>query len=285
MTQAGTPLTQENTSRLFKHFNGEGPPANDRWAALWDAGDFLPWDQGIPNPALVDLFGTRQDLLGVSAFIEDETGERRRKRALVPGCGRGYDVLLLSSLGYDAYGLEVSSKAVDEARAWADEHLADYPVRDESGGRGKTSFALGDFFSDDWISQADGHDTFDFIYDYTEKQFFCALSPDLRSAWAKRYWELLSTHPESLIVCVEFPTTKKLSAGGPPYASPSSVYLAHLGHPGQEITYDVDGSPSLGIGEENARSVGFSRIAHWKAERSHAMGNGTDWVSVWRRGM
>lgn len=37
-------------------------------------------------------------------------------KALVPGCGKGYDVLLLSAFGYDATGLEISSKALEEAR-------------------------------------------------------------------------------------------------------------------------------------------------------------------------
>jgi hypothetical protein len=111
-------------------------------------------------------------------------------------------------------------------------------------------------------------------------QFFCALSPELRPSWARRYWDLLSTNPESVIICVEFPTQKKLSSGGPPYASPSSAYLAHLGYPGQGILYDSEGMPINPAGQQEA---GFQRVGHWKAENSHAMGNGTDWVSVWRR--
>lgn len=172
MAESGKPLNQEEVSRLLRHFSGEGPPANDRWAALWDAGDFLPWDQGIPNPALVHVMENRQDLIGASVFIQDdEKGERRRKRALVPGCGRGYDVLLLSSLGYDAYGLEVSAKAVEEANTWAEEHLADYPVRDQAAGPGTARFIIGDFFSNEWIARMDPVDKFEFIYDYTVSGF------------------------------------------------------------------------------------------------------------------
>lgn len=113
-------------------------------------------------------------------------------------------------------------------------------------------------------------------------QFFCALSPDLRPSWARRYWDLLSTQQESVVVCVEFPTQKKLTLGGPPYASPSSVYLAHLSHPGQEIPYDVEGAP-INAELELENPIGFRRVGHWNAEKSHPMGKGMDWVSVWRR--
>lgn len=167
----GKPITEESRLRLLEHFSGEGPPPNDRWSALWDAGDFLPWDQGIPNPALVDVMQGRQELVGSSPLVE-EHGELRRKRAFVPGCGRGYDVLLLASLGYDAYGLEVSTTAVEKAQAWAEEHAADYPIRDETVGCGKAKFILGDFFSNQWIQQGDGIDKFEFIYDYTVSQSF-----------------------------------------------------------------------------------------------------------------
>ncbi|PWY73039.1 putative thiol methyltransferase [Aspergillus heteromorphus CBS 117.55] len=269
------PGIEENKLRLLKHFGGEGPPANDRWAALWDAGDFLPWDQGVPNPALVDVMRDRQDLVGDSVLVDDG-GERRRKRALVPGCGRGYDVLLLSSLGYDAYGLEVSSKAVQEAQSWAAQHLDDYPVRDESIGRGKAQFIAGDFFDDAWVAHADGVGKFDFIYDYT---FFCALAPSLRPACALRFCSLLASLPGSVMICVEFPTFKTLSQGGPPFAMPSSVYVAHLGHPGQEIPYEEAGIPKERC---EGGGPGLQRVAHWKAVRSHPMGRDTDWVSVWK---
>lgn len=163
----GKPLTEDSRLRLLEHFSGDGAPPNDRWAALWDAGDFLPWDQGTPNPALVDILQDRRDLVGESALVEDGKGGLRRKRAFVPGCGRGYDVLLLASFGYDAYGLEVSKTAVDMAQAWAEEHTADYPMQDKAVGRGTAKFILGDFFSNDWIQQADGLNKFEFIYDYT----------------------------------------------------------------------------------------------------------------------
>ena len=98
---------QEARAKLMSHFADDSAAKPDRWSALWDKGDFLPWDRGQPNPALIDVLADRQDLIG-DRMKEDASGDKRRKKALVPGCGRGYDVLLLASFGYDAYGFEVS---------------------------------------------------------------------------------------------------------------------------------------------------------------------------------
>ena len=136
-----------------------------RWAALWDKGDFLPWDRGGPNPALIDALTHRQGLLGTST-IPDETGGLKRKKALVPGCGKGYDVLLLASFGFDSYGLEVSESAVKAAVREREMHGLSYPVRDSSVGSGIVEFVNGDFFASDWmVSMAIKQ--FDLIYDYT----------------------------------------------------------------------------------------------------------------------
>lgn len=159
-------LTSDARARLLEHFSGDGPPANDRWAALWNKGDFLPWDRGTPSPALKDALEEHEQLFGHSVFIKDSvTGATRRKRALVPGCGRGYDVLLLASFGYDAYGLEVSSKAVSCCKEFAAENK--YPVKDGSIGPGQATFILGDFFKEDWLSEVKGGQDFELFYDYT----------------------------------------------------------------------------------------------------------------------
>ena len=100
----------------MEHFAGDTAEHQDRWSQLWDKGDFLPWNRGAPNPALVHFLSDRQDLIGTSTVEDDEKGGTRRKRALLPGCGRGYDVLLLASFGYDVYGLEVSESAVERCR-------------------------------------------------------------------------------------------------------------------------------------------------------------------------
>ena len=162
---------QEDRARLMAHFAGDLSKHQNKWSDLWDKGDWLPWDRGMPNPALVDTLADRQDLLG-SRWTEDALGKKRRKRALVPGCGKGYDVLLLSSFGYDAFGLEVSGTAVkrcyEEQEAYGDK----YPVRDESAGAGKVTFMVGDFFGTDWMKNIEGDGKVDLIYDYTVRMAF-----------------------------------------------------------------------------------------------------------------
>ncbi|OAA63449.1 Thiopurine S-methyltransferase [Niveomyces insectorum RCEF 264] len=268
----------QSRTKLLDHFSGEGPPTNDRWAALWEAGDLLPWDRGQPNPALEDALAQRRDVLGTSVFVESaQTGHARRKRALVPGCGRGYDVLLLSSYGYDAYGLDVSSKAVGLCAEYAEKHKDDYPVKNEGAGAGKAVFLVGNFFADNWRSQVDGDQTFELFYDYT---FFCALHPSMRAAWSLRYAQLASPRAETRLICLEFPTFKEPSSGGPPFSAPPSVYLAHLSHPGKEQEYDHEGK-LLNERDENTVGPRFQKIAHWQPDRTHDVGRGTDWVSVW----
>ena len=157
-------MTTDVRARLFAHFKespdrAQGP----KWTELWET-DFVPWDRGRANPALEDTLRDQTALLGSPWTIDGSN--RRRKRALVPGCGRGYDVLLLASFGYDAYGLEISPAAVEKSKEYAQAHAKDYPPRETANGSGKVGFVLGDFFSDDWFEQAGGS-TFELIYDYT----------------------------------------------------------------------------------------------------------------------
>ena len=169
MTHTTNDEPMDARARLLKHFAGATAQHSDRWSNLWDKGDFLPWDRGAPNPALVDLLLDRRDSIGTSAVDNNnnEQGGRHRKRALVPGCGRGYDVLLLASFGYDAYGLEVSESAVKMCRKEQEANGHRYPVNDASVGAGKVVFLKGDFFEDQWAKAIEDEATFDLIYDYT----------------------------------------------------------------------------------------------------------------------
>ena len=114
-------------------------------------------------------------------------------------------------------------------------------------------------------------------------KFLCALPPVMRPKWSKRYNELLS--PEGRLVCLEFPTFKTPSAGGPPWALPPKIYEAHLPRPGEELSYGESGElleSKLGDPVSN----GLQRIAHFQPKRTHEIGVNsegkvTDWIGVW----
>lgn len=148
-------------SRLREHFTGaELSTHTTKWDDLWKEG-FVPWDRGFPSPALVDLLAERKDLF---------PAKQGRKKALVPGCGKGYDVLLLSSWGYDAYGLDASEKALDAAKQTQKESEGQDIYKTKEGvQKGSVNWLSGDFFANDFLKGVEGEPTFDLIYDYTAR--------------------------------------------------------------------------------------------------------------------
>ena len=163
-----TMTLQETRERPKAHFSNNSASDPRKWSELWDNGDFLPWDRGLPNPASEDLLIERKDLLG-PGFVESANGAEKPKKALVPGCGRGYDVLLLASFGYDTVGLEVSQAAVKQCYEMMEAQLDKYHPR-QGTVSGEVNFLVGDFFGDEWIRKsglAEEGGKFDLIYDYT----------------------------------------------------------------------------------------------------------------------
>jgi methyl halide transferase len=158
--------------KLRQHFlSGNNP---DQWEKAWVEKITL-WDRGFPNPALVDLLSTRRDLLGDSLIQSD--GQTRRKKALVPGCGKGYDVMLFASFGYDAVGLDGSQTAIEKAKELALEETDKYPLQPGIESRGDVTFVVGDFFKNDWVKGSSESDSkFDVIYDYTVRFSNCGSS-------------------------------------------------------------------------------------------------------------
>lgn len=157
-----TPPAQEGLGRLQSTFHGSKlDDHGEKWDALWSE-EYTPWDRGGPSLALADLIRENPEL-----FPHHTTGTRR-KTALVPGCGRGYDVLVLSALGYDVVGMDYSAVAVREASVneqrvlnGRDKELYHGFVGDE--GRGPITWVEGDFFDDAWNSKMN----YDLVFDYT----------------------------------------------------------------------------------------------------------------------
>lgn len=256
--------------QLKEHFSQIKPSEQAAgWEATWQK-KITPWDRGLPNPALVDAMQEKHDILGRSS-------PPKRKRALVPGCGRGYDVLLLASYGYDAWGLDTAPSAVKAAQELkeSDDNPVQYPVQDETAGAGQATFLLANFFEDSYLEQSQGS-KFDVIYDYT---FLCALHPDMRSQWAKRMSNLLADN--GTLICLEFPLSKPPTSGGPPHGLSSELYVELFKRPGEEVSYDESGF----VKPDHAKQIsssGLSRIAHWKPARTHAVGQASDMISMWQ---
>jgi methyl halide transferase len=141
----------KDPSLTVRNFFTQSPemPVNNKWDTLWQ-NSHTPWDRGQASPALEELVLDKHFPLVTSG---------KPGKALVPGCGRGYDVVLLAGLTADdqkmekVVGLDVSSKAVEEAR------------RVHRNAPGRSEFIEGDFFSEteDWAKSG----PYDVVYDYT----------------------------------------------------------------------------------------------------------------------
>jgi hypothetical protein len=113
------------------------------------------------------------------------------------------------------------------------------------------------------------------------------MRPTLRPAWSRRMSALLANSPHANLVCLEFPTDKPASAGGPPFGSPSKAYMAHLSRPGEELPYDDQGEPKFNVLDPEIGEGALERVGYWQPADTHAIGkdeegNVKDWVSVWR---
>jgi len=158
-----------------------------RWFDRWATGGIKPgvaWDMGSPSPALQKAID--------SNTIPDG-------RALVPGCGRGYDIKALATSRRYVLGADIVPKAVDEANVY----LKENNVSPQQG-----EVKVLDFFQ----LSTEPKDKFDFIYDYT---FLCALDPSIRDDWAKQMGNLVK--PGGELFCLIFPINTELKTG-PPFA-------------------------------------------------------------------
>ncbi|EEC80035.1 hypothetical protein OsI_21722 [Oryza sativa Indica Group] len=159
--------------------------AADGWEKSWEAA-VTPWDLGKPTPIIEHLV---------------KSGTLPKGRALVPGCGTGYDVVALASPERFVVGLGISSTAVEKAKQWS----SSLPNAD------CFTFLADDFFK--WKPS----EQFDLIFDYT---FFCALDPSLRLAWAETVSGLLKPHGE-LITLIYLISDQE---GGPPFNNTVTDY-------------------------------------------------------------
>ncbi|KAH9926432.1 S-adenosyl-L-methionine-dependent methyltransferase [Fomitopsis serialis] len=205
----------------------EDPSAG--WDKAWQQ-NVTPWDAGQSQPPLRDLLES------------DEVDLPRSGRALVPGCGRGYDVILIATaLGLETTGLDISPVALEAARA----HAASSGLPAGT----KVNFEGWDFFT---LAPSPG-EQYDLIYDYT---FFVAIQPSRRPEWGRQMSALVKSG--GYLITLAWPLAPEPYESGPPHYSKPEHYAEVLGD-GWEKVLDKEPEHSL------ERHVGCERLIVYRS--------------------
>lgn len=148
------------------------------WNQRYLDGD-IPWEKGAPAPP----------------FAEMLDGKVMKGRALVPGCGFGHDVRLLSEHGLTVTGLDIASEAIEVARM---KSRHDQSIN---------------YLCDDFLQLSPAlHGYFDFVFEHT---LFCAIAPRDRPRYIRGVINAL--RPRGLLVAIWYMTPQ--SDDPPPYGS------------------------------------------------------------------
>jgi len=213
--------------KQFKKMLAENPDSG--WDTAWKQ-DITPWDAGKIQPPLRDLIESYRLDLPVSG------------KALVPGCGKGYDAIFIaSSLGLDTLAVDISETAVQAASA----QLSTAPVVPS----GKVSFEAVDFFS----MSLPEDERFDLVYDHT---FFVAIPPSRRNDWGRQITAL--TKPGAFLITLVFPLGLSPDDGGPPFY----VQPEHYHEPLAGWTKVLDEVPKV----SSEHHIGKDRLVVWRKD-------------------
>lgn len=168
------------------------------WENMWSLGVSRGerFDALVCQPALANMISS-----GAFTRPDGPAGE-----ALVPGCGRGYEVHALAASGafFKATGMDISRTGIEEAMKHAKESNAD----------NRAEFVVGDFFESERNAGR-----FRLVVDYT---FLCAIKPEMRKKWAEIMFEVLEDGGE--LVTLMFPLKKAVEEGGPPHGLSIALY-------------------------------------------------------------
>jgi SAM-dependent methyltransferase len=149
------------------------------WQGVYDAQD-TKFDVGGPSAPLVDWLDRERPVAG---------------RAIVPGCGRGHDVIELARRGWDALGVDFAPSAVADSTAAA-----------RRAGLSSARFLQADIFG--LTAEHDGQ--YDLLYEQT---CYCAIEPRRRDEYAQLATRLVK--PGGLMVFLIYPLDARV--GGPPF--------------------------------------------------------------------
>ena len=138
------------------------------------------WDIGSPTPV----------------FMDYSSKLASKSKILVPGCGRGYDALYLSSKCHNVDALDFSSVALD------------FLSKKTHNLKNNLNIINADFFS---LSQK-YNNVYDYIFEYT---FFCAIDPLLRKDYSQKCSSLLKKNGK--IIAIFLPLKNINNNTAPPF--------------------------------------------------------------------
>lgn len=194
-------------------------PREKAWEQLWKEG-VIPLDAQGVTPIIAQLLKEKKIPEG---------------RALVPGCGLGYDVVAMGSPTRSVIGLDISKTALQQAELFAEK---------------SPNAKFVEFVNADFLSFTPPF-KFDVVFDYT---FFCSLEPNLRQQWAEKMVDVLALNGE--LITFMFPLDDH--EGGPPYSVSLEAYKKVLSPLGFHMTSCNSDVPSL-----EARK-GMEKLARWQ---------------------
>jgi methyl halide transferase len=163
--------------------------SQEDWQRHYDEGD-LGWDLGQVAPPFVRLLESKSILPG---------------KTLIPGCGRGHEVIYLVENGFEVTAVDYSSGAVDHLKSTVEERKL------------KCKVLHMDFFG---IS-SDHNGVYDLLIEQT---FFCAISPEQRSSYVSTVARVLKQG--GMLAGLFYHTGEK--EGGPPFNTTREDILKHF---------------------------------------------------------
>ncbi|PCH41417.1 S-adenosyl-L-methionine-dependent methyltransferase [Wolfiporia cocos MD-104 SS10] len=189
----------------------------DGWDKAWK-GEVTPWDAGCAQPPLQDLIASGKLKLPKSG------------RALVPGCGRGYDALVIASeLGLDTLAIDISPTAIEAAQRW------EYAI--QGSVTPKIDFQVKDFFS---LGHSE-EEHYELVYDYT---FFVALPPALRADWGRQMAKIVKSG--GYLIALLFPILNQPEDVGPPFYAREEHYSALLDGDWEKVLDEIPENSLVG---------------------------------------
>lgn len=229
----------------------EGPSRqeySERWEVMWSGGndeyEVKNGDGGVLKPG--QAFDAGKSAPHLTALLERHgLGSLQDKTILIPGCGRGYDVITFAKFGAgNVIGMELAPTAVTAANRELSERLG------SSNGSTDAKVVQGDFFEK--TAQQ-----YDIGYDYT---FFCAIHPNMRNDWASAWREKIKKG--GLLVTSIFPVLPSRDGTGPPWPVWPELYQEKL----ESVGFKLKSLDKVPEKESHPGREGKEYLAIWERQ-------------------